>query len=116
MDLSLLRILVFLVIGIGLIVLLTARLNVHAFFALIIACFFVGLGCVFSVNDILADLKSGFGSILSSIGPLIILGTTLGVVLEYAGSTHVMAEWMLSVTGKKNAGLAMSLSGFIVGL
>jgi GntP family gluconate:H+ symporter len=113
---SLLRILVCLIAGIAAIVLLTARFRVHAFFALVIACFMVGLGIGLPLNDVLAIVKDGFGNILKSLGLLIVLGTTLGVILEHTGCTRVMAKTILKIVGEKYASLAMSLTGFIVGL
>lgn len=61
-------------------------------------------------------VKDGFGNIMKSLGLLIVLGTTLGVILEHTGSTRIMADYLLKLTGPKHAALAMSLTGFIVGL
>jgi GntP family gluconate:H+ symporter len=116
MDLLLLRVLICLFGGIVVIVLLTAKYRVHAFFALIIACFLVGLGVGMPLDAVLTSIKDGFGNILKSLGLIIVLGTTLGGILAYTGSTHVMADAILNKTGKKRADLAMSLTGLIVGL
>jgi GntP family gluconate:H+ symporter len=116
MDVTLVRILTCLIAGIAVIVLLTAKFRVHAFFALIIACFLVGLGVGMTFNDVLNTIKEGFGNILKSLGLLIVLGTTLGAILEHTGSTRVMANAILKIVGEKYAALAMSLTGFIVGL
>jgi GntP family gluconate:H+ symporter len=53
---------------------------------------------------------------MRSLGFIIVLGTTLGVVLEYTGSTRVMANYILKKVGERRAPLAMSLTGFIVGM
>jgi GntP family gluconate:H+ symporter len=53
---------------------------------------------------------------MQSLGFIIVLGTTLGVVLEHTGSTKVMATYILKRIGEKQAPLAMSITGFIVGL
>lgn len=110
------QVMIFLVTGIGIIVLLTAFFRIHAFFALLIACFVVGLGVQMPVATIISVTKQGFGSIMQSLGFIIVLGTTLGVVLEHTGSTKVMATWILKRIGEKKAPLAMSITGFIVGL
>jgi GntP family gluconate:H+ symporter len=83
---------------------------------LIIASFIVGLGVEMNVGDIITAMKDGFGNIMRSLGLIIVLGTTLGVLLEYTGSTKVMADFILRKVGEKNAPFAMSLTGFIVGL
>ncbi len=105
-----------LVVGIGLIVLLTTRYKVHAFFALILSAILVGLGVGLPFADVITTMKDGFGKIMGSLGFVIVLGTTLGVMLEYTGATAVMAGFILRRTGEKRAAWAMSITGFIVGL
>ena len=116
MHASLSQSIIFLVLGIAVIILLTAKFRVHAFFALMIACFVTGLGVQMSAIDILTVMKDGFGNIMRSLGFIIVLGTTLGVLLEHTGSTKVMAAFILKKTGERNAALALSITGFIVGL
>ena len=113
---SFVQVLICLLAGIAVIILLTAKYRVHPFFALLIACFVVGLGVQMPVATILTVVKEGFGHILQSLGLIIVLGTTLGVLLEHSGCTRVMANFILKKTGEKKAPLAMSLTGFIVGL
>jgi len=108
--------LLLLAVGIGLIVLLTTRYKVPAFFALLTACLVVGLGIGLPLADVITVVKDGFGNIMKSLGLIIVLGTTLGVLLEYTGSTTVMAAWLLKKLGNKRAPLAMSITGFIVGM
>src|SRR5947209_242294 len=88
----------------------------HAFFPLLLACFIVGMGIVLPVTDILSDIKDGFGSIMKSLGLIIVIGTVLGVVLEFTGSTEAMALYILRKVGDKKASLAMAITGVIVGL
>src|ERR1700712_5867479 len=116
MAASFLQVLIFLIIGITVIVLLTAKYRVHAFFALMLACFIVGLGIQMPVADIVNTAKDGFGSIMKSLGFIIVLGTTLGVLLQHTGSTNVIAASIAKKTGPRYAALAMSITGFIAGL
>src|SRR5216110_1638247 len=106
----------FLFLGIAVIIILTAKFRVHAFFALLLACFVTGLGVQLPVADIINAVKEGFGNIMRSLAIIIVLGTTLGVLLEHTGSTKVMAAFILRKTGERNAALAMSITGFIVGM
>jgi len=108
--------LVCLVIGISVIVLLTTRYKVHAFFALVVSAMLVGLGVGMPLGDVITTMKDGFGKIMSSLGLIIVLGATLGVMLEHTGATAVMAGFILRITGEKRAAWAMSITGFIVGL
>lgn len=116
MTTSFLQVLLSLAAGIGLIVLLTVKFRVHAFFALFLACFVVGLGIRLPFADIINTMKDGFGHILRSLGFIIMLGTMLGVILEYTGATRVMAAAILKIVGEKRAAAAMGITGFIVGL
>src|SRR5664279_2572233 len=116
MATSFLQVLICLIAAITVIVILTAKYRIHAFFALLIACFVVGLGVQMPVTNIINSVKDGFGNIMKSLGLIIVLGTTLGVVLEHTGSTKVMASFILKKVGERHASLAMSITGFIVGL
>lgn len=95
MTTSFVQILICLMAGIAIIILLTARYRVHPFFALLIACFFVRLVVQMPVVIILTTIKEGFGHIMQSLGFIIVLGTTLGVLLEHSGCTNVMANFIL---------------------
>jgi len=116
MTLSFAYLLVCLIGGIVFIVLLTTRYKVPAFFALLLSALLVGLSTHQPLGAVIGTLKDGFGNILKSLGLIIVLGTTLGIVLEYTGSTAVMAGFILKRTGEKRASWAMSITGFIVGL
>ena len=116
MTTSFIQVLLCLLAAIAVIILLTAKYRVHPFFALLIACFLVGLGVQMPFFTILDSVKDGFGHIMRSLGLIIVLGTTLGILLEHSGCTKVMANAILKITGEKKAPLAMSLTGFIVGL
>jgi len=116
MTLSFAYLLVCLIVGIILIVLLTTRYKVPAFFALLLSALLVGLSTQQPFVAVISTLKDGFGNILKTLGLVIVLGTTLGVLLEYTGSTAVMAGFILRRTGEKRAAWAMSMTGFIVGL
>src|SRR6476469_8627559 len=103
MTTSFLRVLICLLAGIAVIIFLTAKYRVHAFFALIIACFVVGFGLQMPVTNLVNAMKEGFGNIMKALGLIIVLGTTLGVLLEYTGSTKVMADLILRKVGERNA-------------
>ena len=113
MTTSFLQVIIFLLLGIALIILLTTRYKIHAFFALFAACFVVGLGVQLPVNEILTAMKTGFGHIMESLGFIIVLGTALGVLLEHTGCTAVMAEFILKKTGQHRAPLAMNITGLL---
>ena len=116
MNSSFLQVIVSLLAGIIFIILLTVKFKVHPFFALIIACFITGLGVQLPFAEILTLIKNGFGDIMSKLAIIIVLGTTIGVLLEKNGSTNVMAASILKLVSQKRTSLALSVTGFIVGL
>lgn len=102
--------------GIVLIIILTARYRIHAFFALLMASMLTGLIFGLPVTDILSTIKTGFGQIVGSLGLLIILGTTLGLMLEHTGSTSVLAAYVLRKTGTGRSSMALNIIGYVVGM
>ena len=116
MNASFLQVIVSLLAGIIFIILLTVKFRVHPFFALIIACFITGLGVQLPFAEILTLIKNGFGDVMSKLAIIIVLGTTIGVLLEKNGSTNVMAASILKLVSQKRSSLALSVTGFIVGL
>ncbi len=113
---SFFQVILALLLGISSIVVFTAKWKLHPFYALLIASLLVGVGVQMPFPDILTLAKEGFGNIMQSLGLLIVMGTALGVVLEKNGSTTAMANYILSRTGTRLPALAMSITGFIVGL
>ncbi|MDQ3279202.1 MAG: GntP family permease, partial [Bacteroidota bacterium] len=105
-----------LVASIAFIIWMTAYKKVNAFFVLLLAALAVGLLGGLSLDKIVATLKTGFGHTMEKIGLLIILGTTLGVVLEKTGATLSMANAILRSVKEKNAPAAIAITGFIVGI
>lgn len=108
----------FLIIAIGvlLIVVATMKFKVHPFLALLIGTLFVGFATGMSFDLIVESINSGFGSIMTNIGLVIVFGTIIGVILEKAGAAYRMAEVVLRVVGPKRPQLAMSLIGYIVSI
>src|SRR5664279_5750235 len=122
---------ILLVVTVGLIILFTAKYKVNAFLVLLMAAIFFGLfSFVFTGTPILlsktADgtttqglidlIAGGFGSTLTSIGIVIVLGVIMGYFLEKTGAALVMARAILKLVGKKNAPLAMAISGYVVSI
>lgn len=104
------------IISIIAVVLMTTRYKLPPFFALLLACFVLSAGLQFSPAVALAAVQQGFGDVLKSLGLVVILGTTLGAVLQHTGSTAVMSRYLLEKVGGKRAGVAVNLTGFIVGM
>ncbi|MEU4025883.1 GntP family permease [Streptomyces anulatus] len=118
--------LVALAISIVLIVVLCGRFRLHPFLAIVIATYGFGLAAMGIgaatgadkpfVDDLGATIAEGFGSILASIGLVILFGTIIGKVLERTGAAVTLAEAVLKVVGKRHPALAMSVMGWVVSI
>lgn len=107
---------IILTVSILLIIILSSKYKFNTFYVLFIVAILVGLTAQFSGEDVIKNLKVGFGHTLEKIGLLIILGTTLGVILDKTNATISIANYILEKTGEKYAGFAITLIGFIIGL
>ena len=107
---------IILIISILLIIILSSKFKFNTFYVLFVVAILVGLTAKFSGEEVIKNLKAGFGHTLEKIGLLIILGTTLGVILEKTKATLSIANYILEKTGEKYAGIAITLIGFIIGL
>lgn len=97
-------------------ILLISKFKWHPFIVLLLAGYFVGVLSGIPVDDLINTLTSGFGSILGSIGIVIISGTIIGTILEKTGAALTMANSILNLVGKKRAPLTMSITGYIVSI
>jgi GntP family gluconate:H+ symporter len=104
------------IVAIAFLVLLTVQYRWPPFIALCVAALVVGIGMQMPIETMMVTIKTGLGNTLQSIGLLIVLGTILGGLLEHSQATTVMANVILKWVGELRAPLAMSLTGFLVGL
>ena len=103
-----------LLLGIIFIVFASAKLKLHPFLSLIVASFFVGITAGIPLNEVVNNINSGFGGLMSYIGIVIVSGTIIGTILEKSGAALRMAEFVLRIIGEKRPQLAMSIIGAIV--
>jgi gluconate:H+ symporter, GntP family len=98
------------------IILLSAKYKYNTFFVLLVVAITVGFAAGFDGEKVISLMKKGFGATLEKIGLLIILGTTLGTLLNKSNATLSLANFILKKTGEKNTPLAVTLMGFLIGL
>lgn len=106
----------YLLLSVLLIILLTAKLKVHPFVALLLVAIFYGIVSGMPLNQIIKSVNQGFGSTLGGIGMIIILGVIIGAFLENSGGAYALAEKVLKFTGKKKIPFAMSIIGWFVSI
>jgi GntP family gluconate:H+ symporter len=105
-----------LLLSVLLIILLTVKLKVHPFLALLAAALFFALFSGMSLDNIVKFVNDGFGVTLGKIGIVIVLGVIIGAFLEHSGGAYKLAEVVLRVIGKKRVHEAMAIVGFIVSI
>ncbi len=101
--------LTFIIVGI-------VRWNIHPFFVLLLAAIGYGFISGMGVEQIIASVNDGFGSIMGKIGLIIFFGVAIGTVLEKSGGAMVIATRMLQFLGEKSVHLAMMVTGFILSI
>lgn len=109
-------IILYLVTSVLLIILLTAKLKVHPFVALLLVAILYGIVVGMPLNQIIESVNKGFGNTLGGIGMIIILGVIIGSFLENSGGAYALAEKLLKFTGKKKIPLAMGVIGWFISI
>lgn len=105
-----------LLLSVILIIVLTAKLNVHPFLALLGAALFFALFSGMNLDTIVQSINDGFGITLGKIGVVIILGVIIGAFLEHSGGAFKLAEKVLKLIGAKRVHEAMGIVGFVVSI
>jgi len=108
--------LIILIVSVVFIVVMTSTLRLHPFLVLLLTAIGVGIATRLPLPDIIGAMTSGFGNTLASIGIVIIAGTVIGVILEKTGASLSMANLILRIVGKERSPLAISVTGYIVGI
>lgn len=93
-----------------------SKLKIHPFIALVTVAIAVGLIWGMEPISVIDKVKEGFGSILASIGIVILCGTIIGKILEKSGAALTMANFILKIVGKNNSVIAIAIMGYITGI
>ncbi|WP_260955739.1 GntP family permease [Pseudomonas citri] len=102
--------------SIVLIIVLIMKVRVHAFIALMIACFVVGAGAGMPIAKIVTTLESGIGGTLGFLIAIIGLGGVLGKILEESGGAERLAKTLLDNLGSRRAHWVMAIVGALAGI
>lgn len=108
--------LIVLLLAIALIILLTVRVKMHAFVALLTACFFIGFSTGMPFTKILSSIELGMGGFLGMLAPILALGAIVGKMMEVSGGAERLARTLIDKLGKKNAHWALMIVGYICGI
>lgn len=111
------------ILAVVLMVLAISKLKMHPFIVMLVIAMAVGLfwGAVYpesglTPTKVVNEVKNGFGSIMTSIGIVILCGTIIGTILEKTGAALTMANAILKLVGQKNSVVAMGAMGYVTGI
>lgn len=93
-----------------------SKFHQHPFIVMTVISIAVGLIWGIKPMDVVNTVKNGFGSILTSIGIVILCGTIIGKILEKTGAALTMANTILGIVGEKNSVVAIGAMGYITGI
>ena len=109
--------LILLTVGaVALLLVLILVFRMHAFLAMMISAFGLGLTAGMAPAAILKSIQFGFGDALGFIAVVLGLGAMIGAYLEHSGGGLALADWLIARFGRKHSAWAMLLAGFLVGL
>jgi GntP family gluconate:H+ symporter len=107
---------IYLLFAVVFIVVLTTKLKVHPFLALLIISIGYALFAGMPYKEIIVAINDGFGGTLGKIGLIIVLGVIIGAFLENTGGAYSIAEKVLKLIGSKRVPTAMGIIGYIVSI
>ncbi len=102
-------------VGLILIVVCTSILKYNTFLSIFAVTLLIGL-LTLPIQDVVPTILLGFGNTMKSIGLIIIFGIMLGLILDKTHATKSIANSILKLTGRKNAGMAIHSTGFVTGI
>lgn len=92
------------------------KFDLHPFFALFLTAIIFGVTSGMDLSLIIQSINEGFGGLLGNVGPIIIFGVLIGILLEKSGGALVIAMKILKTVGEKSVHLAMMVSGYILSI
>src|ERR1041384_2495067 len=102
--------------SIALLLVLILVVKLHAFLALLLCSFAMGIAAGMPPEKILKSIQTGFGEALGFIAIVVGLGAMIGRFLEHSGGGRALADWLLDKFGRDRAAWAVLVAAFLVGL
>lgn len=105
-----------LLLAVVFIVVSSARWHWHPFLSLLTASIGVGIAARIPAHKVIEEIVKGFGSVIGSIGIVVVLGSIVGVLLERSGAIAQLGAWMLARLGKRRPSLILTVLGTLLGI
>lgn len=101
---------------IALLFLAMVRFKWHVFIALLVPILLLGLVPGIDRQAFIAAFEQGFGRTIQSIAVVIVVGSVIAEALKHTGGIERITLSMIRTVGKQHMPLALTLSGFVIGL
>ncbi|HUF69187.1 MAG TPA: hypothetical protein VMM79_11150 [Longimicrobiales bacterium] len=101
---------------IALLFLAMARLKWHVFIALLVPILLLGLLPGIDQRAFITAFEQGFGRTIQGIAVVIVVGSIIAEALKHTGGIERITLSMIRAVGTKHMPLALTLSGFVIGL
>jgi len=103
-------------LGIGLAIWLIVYVGLPSFLGLMCGAVTVGLLAGLDPSEISFAIQKGFGDMLSGVGIVLVLGFTLGAMLQTSGAAADLAGATLDLIGARYAAWGSLLAAMLIGL
>lgn len=104
------------ILVIGFLLLFIAKFRWHVFFAMLLPILGFALIPGVDMSAFIKAFESGFGNTLKGIAVVIVLGSIMAEALKHTGAIQVITKSMVKLVGIKRMPLALTLSGFVLGV
>jgi gluconate:H+ symporter, GntP family len=98
------------------IALITTRIRMHAFLALMIGSLAMGLASGLAADKVAISFETGVGAVLGNVGIVVALGTMLGKLLAESGGAQQIADTLLRHARPRAVPWIMALVAVIIGI
>jgi Gnt-I system high-affinity gluconate transporter len=102
--------------AVALLILLIAAGKVPPFVAFIVSSLAAALLLGMPLAKIPGSIEHGIGDLLGSLAGVILLGAMFGKLIADSGAAQRIAESLIGLFGQKRLAIAMTVTGFIVGI
>jgi high-affinity gluconate transporter len=108
--------LLWVVVGIGLLMLLNLKFKMHNVLALLIVGLFVAIMEEVPLDKIIPIVEKGLGGILGSLALIIIFGAIIGKIMTVSGASQQIADTVIRKCGTKFLPIGLAFIGMIFGI
>jgi Gnt-I system high-affinity gluconate transporter len=105
-----------LIIGLLILILLTAYFKINAFISFIIVSVFIGIAGGLDPLKISSAIEKGIGNTLGSLAIILGFGAMLGKIVADSGAAQKISITLIDKLGGRNAQWALLACGFLIGV